>query len=180
MNATTKPAPGSAAAVLDVAVHSVAEGRYRYARLHLLWRQATVSLDNLAELVNEASAVPELPPGLTTATIIETGRPKLLPAWLTVALDEEIARICAGHPVANATPTQLVARITAAVCIDVCADTHEASARVGADAEADSVDEAGHHRHRMIDFESSAGEVIDLGADQPADAGSPTVPPSGG
>lgn len=180
MNATTKPAPGSAAAVLDVAVHSVAEGRYRYARLHLIWRQATVPLDDLAELVNEASAVPELPPGLTPATIIETGRPKLLPEWLAIALDDEIARICAGRPVAKATPTQLVARITAAVCIDVCADTHEASTRVGADAEAEAVDAAGRHRHRMIDFEAPAGEVIDLGAEQPTDTGSPTGPPSGG
>ena len=177
MSATTKPAPGSAAAVLDVAVHSVAEGRYRYAKLHLMWRATTVPLDDLAELVNQASAAPELPLGLTAATVSAKGKPKLIPRWLDEALDEEIQRICGGRPVAKATPTALVARITAAVCIDVCADTHEASSRTAADT--DAAESGGHHRHRMIDLESRAGEVIDLGVDQPADAGSPSSPPPG-
>lgn len=179
MSATTKPTPGSAAAILEVAVHSVAEGRYRYARLHLLWAGTSGLLPDIVELVNEASAVADLPAGLTSGTVIARGKPRLLPGWLDAALDGEIARICAGSPVAEPTPDRLVARITGAVCIDVCADTHDAATRAGVDAGAEHAPEdvaaAAHHRHRMLDLDSS--EVIHLEADAPADSGNASATP---
>lgn len=105
MSATTKPTPGSAAAILEVAVHSVAEGRYRHARLTLLRAAASALLPDIVELVNDASTAADLPAGLTPATVIERGKPPMLPGWLDAALDVEIARICAGSPVAEPTPT---------------------------------------------------------------------------
>jgi hypothetical protein len=130
MTATSKPTPGSAAGVLDVVVRSVTEGRYRYAQLHLMWSRGRVAVDELAGLVSQASTVPDLPPTLTAGHVIATTKPQLLPGWLSQAIDVEIGRICSGLPVASSSPGQLVARITAAVCIDVAADTFDAAARV--------------------------------------------------
>lgn len=168
MNATTKPTPGSAAAVLESAVHSVAEGRYRFARLQLLWPNSIEILEEVALLLNDASAVPDLPSGLTAASVIERGKPRLLPDWLEATIDDEIARVCSGRPVGQVGPTHLVARIAAAVCIDVCADMIEAAGRrvePGSTSPAAAAPVPAHHRHRMIDLESSPREVIDLGAD---------------
>ncbi|MDZ7677737.1 MAG: hypothetical protein U5K29_04235 [Acidimicrobiales bacterium] len=179
MSATTKPTPGSAAAILEVAVHSVAEGRYRHARLTLLRAAASALLPDIVELVNDASTAADLPAGLTPATVIERGKPPMLPGWLDAALDVEIARICAGSPVAEPTPDQLVARITGAVCIDVCADIHEAAARADVDAAGEhgpeDVAAAIHHRHRMLDLDSS--EVIHLEADAPTGSGNAGATP---
>jgi hypothetical protein len=150
MPATSKPAPGSPAAVLDVLVHLVAEGRYRQARLHLLWVRSAEMLQQIADLVNRASAAPELPRDMTTAAVIEHGLPQRLPRWLRAPLTSEIERICLGRPVERIEPIQLVARVTGAVCIDLHADTLDAANRLEL-AEAEEVEAPA--RHRMLELD---------------------------
>lgn len=168
MPTTTPPAPGSARAVVDVVVKVVSEGRYRYGRLHLLQHAQREPLDEVAGLVNEATAVPQLPPGFTPAAVVESGKPHDLPGWLHAAVDEEIARICSGVDVASADPTRLVARMVAAICIDVSVDNLVAAAR-SESAEADP-DAAGDvpvaSRSRMIHLDSP--QVISLAEEMPA------------
>jgi hypothetical protein len=148
MSATSRPTPGSAAALLDVAVRSVTEGRYRMAHLHLMWQQQRIDTLELADLVNHASTIAALPPGLSAAHVLEHGKPDLLPTWLEPVIDAEISRICAGLPAAANTPIQVVGRLAAAVCVDVCADIADASARA-ADPDAEST----VRRSRMIHLE---------------------------
>jgi hypothetical protein len=171
MTATSRPAPGSPAAILDTVVRSVAEGRYRYARLQLLWNRERVPPEEMATLVTQASAVPQLPMGLTANEVIQRARPQFLPAWLAPHLDAEIHRICAGHPVAGATPLQLVARIVAAVCIDVCIDTLDAAQRA---ARPDAEPAEAAPRNRLIHL--GGPELITLGDDQLSEPG-PLLPP---
>ena len=158
MSATSRPVPGSAAALLDVAIRSVTEGRYRMAHLHLLWQQQRIDDLELSELVNQASTIPALPPGLSSAGIIESGKPDLLPRWLEPVIDAEISRICAGLPVAANSPIQIVGRLAAAVCVDVCVEIADASARI-----ADPNAERTTRRSRMIHLE--APDLIELEGD---------------
>ena len=170
MTATSKPAPGSPAAILDTVVRSVAEGRYRYAQLHLLWNRDRVPAEQMAELITEASRVPAMPMGLTASQVIERARPNHLPDWLAPQLDTEIVRICAGQPVSGNTPTHLVARVVAAVCIDVCVDTLDAAHRA---LQPDAAPAEAPPRNRLIHL--GAPELIDLD-DELAESG-PTLPP---
>lgn len=129
MTATSRPVPGSHAAVLDSVVRAVAEGRYRMARLHLLWNRDRAPLYEMAELVDSATEMPVMPAGLTVDAVLETTA-EVLPAWLGHQVDAEIRRIFARQPVAGYAPDQLMVRIAAAMCIDVSAETAEAAVRV--------------------------------------------------
>jgi hypothetical protein len=171
MTATSRPAPGSPAALLDTVVRSVVEGRYRYARLHLLWNRDRVPPEHMATLITQASAAPQLPVGLTANEVIQRARPQFLPAWLAPHLDAEILRICAGQPVAGTTPLQLVARVVAAVCIDVYVDTLVAADRA---ARPDGEPPDGAPRTRLIHL--GAPDLITLGDDQLSET-SPLLPP---
>jgi hypothetical protein len=170
MTATSKPTPGSPAAILDTVVRSVAEGRYRYAQLHLLWNRDRVPADQMAEVITAASTVPAMPPGLTAAQVIERARPQHLPDWLGAQLDTEIVRICTGQPVSGTTPTHLVARVVAAVCIDVCVDTLDAAHRA---LRPDEAPAEAAPRNRLIHL--GGPELIELD-DELAESG-PSLPP---
>ena len=158
MSTTSPPIPGSARAVVDVVVKVVSEGRYRYGRLHLLQHAQREDLDEVVVLVNEATAVPEMPLGFTPAAVIQSGKPHDLPGWLEADVDDEIIRICTGAPVGSSDPTRLVARMVAAICIDVNVDNLVAAARSAADHSDTEVPAAAHSR--MVHLE--APQVIDL------------------
>lgn len=130
MAAMSKPIPGSRAAVLDSVVRAVAEGRYRMAQLHLLWHGERAPFDEMAELVNEATEIPAMPLDLTPEAVLAGTRNVLLPDWLARHLDNEVARIFAKQPVGGTTPVQLVARVAAAMLIDVSAESTEAAHRI--------------------------------------------------
>ena len=179
MVAMSKSAPGTPAALLDVTIRSVTEGRYRYAMLHLVWLRDRISLDEVAELVNRASTIPEMPWGLTAADVIANSRPSNLPAWLNVPLDDEITRICSGLPVASSLPAQLVGRIAAAVCVDVFVDTADAAVRAAHDGDPDEPNDAGEptaHRSRMIHL--TVPDLISIEDDELSDSGRSANPHS--
>lgn len=168
MSTSSKPHPGTAAAVLDSVIRSVAEGRYRYARLQLVWARQAGTFDGVVDLVARASAAPGLPPGMDPEAVVEGGRPRYLPSWLEDPLTEEIRRICSGSPLARSDEVEVVARVAGAVCIDVAVDLAGAADRVRADS-------TGHEtpaRARMID----ADHVIDLEAER--EVGSRPTPPA--
>jgi hypothetical protein len=171
MSATTKPTPGSRAAVLDSVVRSVAEGRYRYAQLQLLWHRDRVPPEEMAELVTSATQVPGVPAGLTAAEVIARTKPEFLPEWLEPHIDTEIRRIFGGQPVSGPAPVQLVARVVAAVCIDVSVDTLDAAPRA-IEPEAAPSDPT---RSRLIHL--GVPETIDLAREQLAESGSVLPPP---
>lgn len=129
MTATSKPAPGSPAAVLDAVVKLVAEGRHRMAQLVLLWHRERAPFEEMAEAVTSATEMPVTPPGLTAQSVIDSIRAVLWPTWLEHQVTNEVARIFAGQPVSGSSPVQLVARIAAAMCIDVSVETIDAGQR---------------------------------------------------
>jgi hypothetical protein len=173
MPAMSKPAPGSPAAVLDTVVRSVAEGRYRYAQLLLLWHRDRVPPEDMAELVTGATEVPALPPGLTASEVIERAKPAMLPEWLAHHIDTEIARIFAGQPVSGSAPLQLVARVVAAVCIDVSVDTIDAAQRA---EEPDAAPTDAAARNRLIHL--GVPDTIHLASGELTDSGPRLPPPS--
>ncbi len=170
MTATTKPAPATAAAVLEAVVRAVGEGRYRYARLHLVWARHSGTFESVVALVDQASAAPELPPGLDPAAIVERGRPRYVPSWLEEPLAEEIRRICVGAPLERSDENEVVARVAAAVCIDVAADLAGAANRLHSEGTGQAVPA----RARMM----GAEHVIDLGAESGAGSRSAPSAPS--
>lgn len=170
MTATSKPAPGSRAVVLDAVVRAVTEGRYRYAQLLLLWHRDRVPPEEMAELVTSATAAEAFPPGITPAEVIARSKPHIVPDWLDHQIDNEIHRIFARQPVAGASPVQLVARVVAAVCIDVSVDTMDAATRSPDDLEATTPTP----RNRLIHL--GAPDTIDLDAPPVPEAG-PLLPP---
>lgn len=170
MTATSQPAPGSRAAVLDAVVRAVTEGRYRYAQLLLLWHRERVSPEEMAEAITAATAADSFPPGLTPAEVIARTKPALLPEWLGHHIDNEISRIFHGQPVAGTSPLQLVARVVAAVCIDVSVDAADAATRSPDDLAATGTEP----RNRLIHL--GAPETIDLGEPTLSEPG-PLLPP---
>lgn len=171
MSATTKPAPGSRAAVLDSVVRSVAEGRYRLAQLHLMWNRDRAPYEEMAELVTSATEVPALPPGLTADDVIGRTKPEYLPGWLDAHIDTEIRRILNGQPVSGPAPVQLVARVVAAVCIDVSVDALDAAQRA---VEPEAAPTEATPRNRLIHL--GVPETIDLD-DAPLAESEPALPP---
>ncbi len=196
MNATSRPQPGSRAAVLDSVVRAVSEGRYRMAQLQLQWHSDRAPLHEMAELITSATAMPHMPGGLDAEAVIASSRSALLPNWLEHHIDNEVHRIFSGQPTAGASPLQLVARVVAAVCIDVAAEKLDAAARAETSAsateqtpEADldlrtgarddlaadrAAPEAPAHRTRLIHLDAQA--TIDLEEASFADLG-PVWPP---
>lgn len=161
MIATSKPLPGTAAALVDLAARYITEGRYRMAHLHLVWHRERIDPDELAELVNEATAVPAIPAGLRAADVIDHGKPDQLPRWLDAPIDVEIARIFSRQPVAATGSAQLVARLAAAICVDVSVEIALAAGRVH---EPDASSDAAAPTGRSIHLD--APDLIELDADE--------------
>lgn len=182
MTASSRPDPGSRAAVLDSVVRYVAEGRYRMAQLHLIWHRDRAPLEEMAELVNTATEVPTVPFGLTAEAVLAVKENRLLPVWLGHQVGNEVRRIFAGQPVAGASPVQLVARVAAAMRIDVAAESSEAATRAHLPESpladdlvvADLTDGAAGDR-----VENPHSRLIHLGRTETINLGDPRVPEPG-
>jgi hypothetical protein len=178
MSMTSNPPPGSPRAVVDAVIRLVSAGRYRYGLLHLLMHRERNPLTEVAAFINEATSVDELPPGLTAERVIQGGKPELLAAWLIAPVDVEIERICLGRPPENETPVQLIARMIAAICIDVCVDNLTAAARAASTEDAAVASFLSFGHSQMVHVGVPDMITLDDALGEPGEVPAPSAPDS--